>query len=160
MRIHKERNELIIKYPKAGLIWYFTEMLAYTVGLIFVCVVIWKSFETNLTIRIILIALLASVYLIITIRQKKLKYSGFKIQLVNNEMMINGQHTGSNRINSLSFKTSVSTYSAEAYYDIYLKIENTKYHVLNGINERDTNLVIKALNEFNGSEIKVVDKET
>ena len=159
MRILKEKNELVVRHPKAGLISYFAEMLAYTVGLILVCFVIWKSSETRPSIRIILIAILGFAYIIITIRQKKLRTSGFKIQLDNNEILIDGQHTGFDKINSISLKTSVSTYSANAYYDIYIKIGNTKYHLLNGVNEKDMNSIVNALNEFNGSEIKIVDKE-
>lgn len=160
MKIFKQENELVVKYPKAGLIWYFVEMLSYAIGFFLVCIVIWKNSETKLGIRISLIAIISIVYLLITIRQKKFKNLGFKIQIVNNEIVVNKQHTKFRQISSISFKTSVSTYSAEVYYDINIKIGNTEYQILSGVNESDMNLVIKALNEFNGSEIKVVTSKS
>ena len=147
--IKYDSKKITIQSTKPGMWLLGFEPVIYFILFSLILFVLYEGDYSLLTN--VMIAVISSVIFLFAVLKYKQRFLGneFTIDLSGNEIKINNLvQAQTKQIERIILKESISTYSANAYYDIYAVFLGFKYSVIKGVSETDQKEIVKALKSF------------
>jgi hypothetical protein len=149
--ISSDLNLFSVNQNKATLWLYRLQQLSYFIAFVFVGYLIYTKSDSKTGIKLAVIIALSIPFLIVVFRSKdRLAGKDFCMSGENGRVVINKKVWISEiSMDAISVKEMISTYSAQAYYDISIKANRKKYSIAMGVDENDKDEILKGLNYLN-----------